>query len=123
MNVKAINNNILCTDADFGDYVSQSGIIVKSNMGKSQGITPRWFKIFDCGPDVHKDISSRVGWWVLVSYGRWTEGFEVEDNRFENGRAKVWKVEAESCLALAEHKTDALNYNSSAITAEKKVLV
>jgi hypothetical protein len=114
MKLRAISDNILCTDADFGDYVSESGIVVKSNMGEGSGITPRWFKIWECGPEVHTDISSRVGWWVLVEYGRWTEGMELQDDRLENGKAKVWKVDPEACLALAETKENAFNYNSEA---------
>ena len=112
MKLRAISDNILCTDADFGDYVSDSGIVVKSNMGEGSGITPRWFKIFECGPEVHTDISSRVGWWILVEHGRWTEGMELADDRLEGGKAKVWKVDPEACLALAETKENAFNYNS-----------
>lgn len=119
MKIKAIGDNILCTDADFGDFVSDSGIIVKSNIEKSQGITPRWFKIWECGPRVHKEISSRIGWWVLVSYGRWTEALELEDDRLPDGKAKVWKVDPDSCLALAETKENALNYNREAVQAER----
>lgn len=119
MKIRAINDNILCTDADFGDYVSDSGIIVKSNIQKSQGITPRWFKIWECGPEVNKQISSRVGWWVLVEYGRWTEALELTDDRLPDGKAKVWKVDPEACLALAETKENALHYNREVFTAER----
>jgi hypothetical protein len=51
---------------------------------------------------------------VLVSYGRWTEAVELEDDRLEGGKAKVWKVDPEACLALAETKENAFNYNSEA---------
>ena len=113
MKIRAINDNILCTDGDFGDYVSESGIVVKSNADQSSGITPRWFRIWQCGPEVHEDIRTREGWWVLVSHGRWTEGMKVEDERLPDGEAKIWKVDPEACLALAETKVDALNYNPS----------
>ena len=124
MRIKAISDNILCTDADFGDYVSDTGIIVKSNLEKSQGITARWFKIFECGPDVEKTIRERVGWWVLVEYGRWTEGFEITDDRFdtEYNTKEVWKVDPSACLALAETKENVLNYNRVTLAYEKMTL-
>lgn len=120
MKIRAINDNILCTDGDFEDHITQSGLLIKNNIGNADGITPRWFRLFECGPNVHEDISSRIGWWVLVAYGRWTEGVEIEDERLPEGKAKVWKVEPESCLALAETRQDAINFNSEAVTAAVK---
>jgi len=116
--IKAIGDNLLCTDGDFGDQVTETGILIKSIDKKSQGITSRWFKIFERGPDV--DSVFEIGKWVLVAYGRWTEGMELEDDRFEDGVAKVWKVEPESCLAIADEKPDTFYYNSNVATAEYK---
>lgn len=119
MHIRAINDNILCTEGDFGDQVTESGIVIKSNAGKSQGITARWFKIFECGPDVDREISRRTGWWVLVAYGRWTEGVEVDDERLPDGKAKIWKVDPNGCLALSEEKPETFYYNREVVTAEK----
>jgi len=52
LKVRAIRDNILCVDGDVGDQVTEAGIIVKSTIGKSDGITPRWFKVFEVGPDI-----------------------------------------------------------------------
>ena len=119
MKIRAIKDHILCTDGDLGDTVLDSGLIIKGNTNKSEGITARWFKVFAVGPDVWEGITPGV--WVLVSYGRWTDGMEVEDERFPKGKDRVWRVELESCLAASEEKpASALYYNSDVATAEKK---
>ena len=119
MKVKAIKDHILCTEADLGDTVLDSGIVIKSNTAKSEGITPRWFKVFSTGPEVDDDI--QPGKWVLVAYGRWTEGVDVEDERLPKGKDKVWRVELESCLAVSDEKPDAsLYFNSDTAHADRK---
>ena len=46
MQLRAIRDNILCTDGDFSDKVTGAGLIVQSTIGKSEGIVPRWFRVF-----------------------------------------------------------------------------
>tara|TARA_Y100001937_G_C7129602_1_gene336600 strand:+ start:1231 stop:1602 length:372 start_codon:yes stop_codon:yes gene_type:complete len=101
--IKAINDNILCTEGDFGETTTSSGIIVQKTIGKESGITPRWFKVFEVGPDIDW---LEPGQWVYVAYGRWTEGFKVKDDRFdtEDGKDTIWKVEPDSCLAISNEK-------------------
>ena len=119
MKIRAIKDSLLCTDGEFDDHVTESGLIIQNNIGKGDGITPRWFKIFECGPEVCEDISSRVGWWVLVKFGRWSEAVEVEDDRLPDGKGKVWKIEGESCLALAETKQSAINFNIDTVKSDR----
>lgn len=119
MKLRALRDNILCTDGDFGDTVTSSGLIIKSTIGKGEGITPRWFKVFEIGPEIDW---VKPGQWVYVAYGRWTEAMELTDERFdtESGKKKVWKVEAEACLALSDEKPHSLNIATDAVTAFKK---
>lgn len=117
MKLKPFGDNIICTDADFGDQTTESGIIIKSNVEKSQGITPRWFRVFAVGEDIS---SLTPGQWVLVQYGRWTESFEFDDDR-ESETKKFWKVDPDGCLAVADQKPDTLYYNRETVTAEKMV--
>ena len=120
--LKPIRDNVLCTDADFGDQVTEAGLIIKSNIEKSQGITSRWFKLLDVGPDCWKELKEGVeqGKWVLVEYGRWTEGLEIEDDRLPDGKGTVWRVEMKSCLAVADSKPNDIYYNTEVVTAERK---
>lgn len=120
MKLRAINDCILCIDGDFGDTYTRGGILLKKTIGKAEGITPRWFRVLDVGPDI-KYI--KPDQWVLVSYGRWSEGLEIEDERFNGERKTVWRVEAESCLAIADQRPEeTININLNTVSAEKKTL-
>jgi|TARA_B000000557_G_scaffold263043_1_gene265033 hypothetical protein len=96
--LRAYKDNILCIEGDFGDKTTEAGIIIKSTIGKDEGITPRWFKAFEVGPDIDW---VKPGQWLYVQYGRWTEGFTVKDDRLEEG-AKIWKVDPEGCLLISD---------------------
>ena len=118
--LKAYSDNILAINGDFGDQQTQSGIIIKSTIGKEEGVTPRWFEVFDVGPDIDW---LTPGQWVYVEYGRWTEGFKVPDDRLEEGQ-KVWKLDPKGCLAVTDEKPDdQLNIKSANYEfAQKKTL-
>ena len=109
--INPIRDNILCTDGDFGDQTTQSGLIIKSTIGKEEGVVPRWFKVLAVGPDIDW---LQPGQWVYVEYGRWTEGFKIrpQDDRLEDDQ-KIWKVERKSCLAVSDEKPDTLNIKST----------
>ena len=117
--IRAIRDNILCINADFGDYVSEAGLIIKSNIKDSQGITPRWMQVFELGSEINW---LQPGQWVLVEYGRWTESIEMQDDRFDtdDNKMDVWKVDPKGCLAVADEKPNTFNYNSDVIASEKK---
>lgn len=123
--LRAIQDNVLCTDADFGDQVTEAGIIIQSNIEKSQGITARWFKLLDVGPKCWKELKEGVqqGKWVLVEYGRWTDGVTVDDDRLPEGKGKIWRVEQKSCLAVADSKPSDVYYNTEVVTADRKQMV
>lgn len=109
--INPIGDNILCTDGDFGDQTTQAGLIIKSTIGKEEGVVPRWFKVFAVGPEIDW---LQPGQWVYVEYGRWTEGFKInpQDDRLEQDQ-KIWKVEPKSCLAISDEKPDTLNIKST----------
>jgi hypothetical protein len=117
--LKARTDNILCVEGDFGEQTTAAGIIIQKTMGKSEGIVPRWFQVFEVGPDVNW---VNPGEWVLVEYGRWTDGIPVQDDRFntEGNIKTVWKVEPKSCLAVSDEKPEAINLSDNTALAAKK---
>lgn len=123
MKLRAIRDNILCTDGDFGDKVTDSGLIIKSTIGKAEGITPRWFKVFEVGPEIDW---CKPGQWLFVEYGRWTEAMTVEDDRFDSPdkRNKIWKVDPKGCIVISDEEPDlkTITFNSEAVGAMKKTL-
>ena len=123
MKLRAIRDNILCTDGDFGDKVTAGGLIVQSTIGKSEGIVPRWFRVFEVGPDIDW---VQPGQWVYVEYARWTEAIELQDERFDTpeNKKKVWKVDPKACLLISdEAPADTLVFNTNVVSAAKKEFI
>jgi co-chaperonin GroES (HSP10) len=92
---------------NFEEQVTASGIIVSSDNGKTEGIKPRWGKVYKIGPDQH-DV--KIGDWILVEHGRWTRGVQVEDN---NTVFTVRRVETKSILAVSDHRPTDINLGAS----------
>lgn len=84
--IKALHDHVIVTDMDFGMRKLSSGIVLLGDDTKTDGIRPRWAKVYAVGPK-QKDIS--VGQWVLIEHGRWTRGIKVEidDKEFVIRRA------------------------------------
>jgi hypothetical protein len=104
----AVSNRVLVTDMNFGEQVTSSGIVVKSDNGTTRGIYPRWAKVYGKGPN-NKD-EYEIGQWILIEHGRWTRSFLINDG---DGEKEVRMVEAESILCYADEKP-----NDIAIGAE-----
>ncbi len=73
-NIRPIKDHILATDMNFGEMKTEAGIILRSDDGKSEGIKPRWCKVWSVGPE---QTEIKVGDWILVEHGRWTRGVKV----------------------------------------------
>lgn len=106
--LETIHDNVLITDMNFAEQVSAGGIIVGSDNGKTEGIKPRWGKVYKVGPDQH-DI--KVGEWILIEHGRWTRGVTIEDTN--NTTVTVRRVETKSILAVSDHLPTDINLGAS----------
>lgn len=88
--VVPIRDHVLVSDMDFGEQVTASGIVIKSDNGKSSGVKPRWGRVWAVGPE---QTEVTVGEWIMIEHGRWTRTIEVEQEdgsilelrRVENG--------------------------------------
>lgn len=102
-NISAKGEDVLVSDMHFGDQVTQGGIIIGDDDGKTRGIYPRWAKVYSKGPNNKDDFA--VGDWILIMHGRWTRSIKinVEDNDIE-----IRKVELTSILAYSTEKPDEL---------------
>ena len=98
MKIRALHDDVLVQDMDFGEQTTAGGIIVKSDDGKVHGIKPRWGQVYKVGPnqtDVHP------GQWILIEHGRWTRKIKIDDG---DGAKEIQKVEVKSILAVADEK-------------------
>jgi co-chaperonin GroES (HSP10) len=93
-----LRDNVLVSDMEFGSETTKSGIIVTSDNGKTQGIHPRWGKVWAVGPE-QTDI--KVGEWVCVEHGRWTRTVEVKT---DDGVIELRMVDTNAILMTADEK-------------------
>ena len=91
-----IGENIIVSDMSFEEQKTASGIILKSDDGKTHGIRPRWARVYAIGPE-QKDVA--VGEWILVEHGRWTRGIKIDDG---SGEKVIRKVDVHAILASAD---------------------
>ena len=105
--LRPIQAHILVRDMNFGEQVSAGGIVLKSDDGKSEGVRPRWCKIFAIGPE-QKDV--RVGEWILVEHGRWTRGLEVEED--DGTKFTIWRVDPTGILMSADEKPAGIEFGN-----------
>lgn len=71
----ACKGKVMVSDIDYGEQVTESGIIIQSDDGKLRGIRSRWAKVYSVGEDI-TDI--KEGEWILVAHGRWSRTIEID---------------------------------------------
>lgn len=82
MKVKPIRDHIIVTDMNFKERLSNGGIVLMDDDKKSEGIRPRWARVYAVG---HDQLDVTAGQYVLVAHGRWTRGVKItEDDGTEN---------------------------------------
>jgi hypothetical protein len=94
--IRALNQDVLVYNMDFGEVVLASGIVIKSDDGKVHGIKPRWAKVYKVGP---KQDEVSEGQWILVEHGRWTRKIKIDDG---TGVKEVQKVDTAAILAVSD---------------------
>ena len=90
--LKPLRDAVIVSDMTFTERLSQGGLILLNDNGKSTGIRPRWGQVYAVGPE-QKDI--RVGSWVCVEHGRWTRGIDIED---EAGKHTLRRVDPKDIM-------------------------
>ena len=92
--IRPIHDKVLAKMIDgFGNRKTAGGIIIQEADGTEKAIRPRWFEILFTGPeqdDVHP------GEYVLMSHGRWSRGFDVDD---ADGR-KLYALDAKDIMGV-----------------------
>lgn len=97
--LRPIRDNILVSDMDFDTRTTKAGIHLLSDDGKSEGIRPRWGRVWAIGEE---QKFFKKGDWVLVDHGRWTRGITVQD---ENGlETIIRRIDNDCILAIADEK-------------------
>jgi len=111
--IKPLRNAVIVSEMNFDERLSNGGIVLVKDNGKSSGIRPRWGKVYAVGPD-QKDV--KVGTWICVEHGRWTRGLEVED---ENGLQTLRRVDPKDIMMESDEMPADVTF-SDAIHVEAK---
>lgn len=98
--VTPLHDHILVCGMNFDEQVTESGIIIGSDNGKSEGIKPRWAKVYEVG---HKQTKIKVGDWILIEHGRWTRGLKVSINGED---VELRRVENKAIMMVSDYKPD-----------------
>lgn len=96
-----IDQHIIVSDMKFDERKTKSGIVLLNDDKKSEGIRPRWAKIYKLGPNYKGDLVE--GEYILISHGRWTRGIEVED---EEGKKVLRRVDPNDILLVSDEAMD-----------------
>jgi hypothetical protein len=109
-----LNDHVLATDMNFGQRTLSSGIILMGDDAKTDGIRPRWCRVYAVGP---KQEDVVPGQWILVEHGRWTRGIEVE---IDGEQFTVRRIDAAAIMMVSDEEPNADDNISTAVHAERK---
>jgi len=112
--IKPLRNSIIVTDMTFEGRQLSSGIVLLGDDGKTDGIRPRWARVYAVGPE-QRDV--RVGQWVLVEHGRWSRGLKIIENGEE---ITIRRADPEAIIFVSDHEPENIDTISTAVHAERK---
>lgn len=98
---KPIKDFVFVSDMLTEERITSGGIIIPNDNRKSEGIRPRWCKVYKSGPEFTGDI--KEGDWILVSHGRWSRGIEIED---EESKKTLRRVDTNDILLVSDTPMD-----------------
>lgn len=112
--IKPLRNSIIVTDMTFEGRQLSSGIVLLGDDGKTDGIRPRWARVYAIGPE-QTDV--RVGQWVLVEHGRWSRGLKISKAGQE---FTIRRADPEAIIFVTDERPDNIDTLSTAVHAERK---
>jgi hypothetical protein len=114
--LRALKDHVLVTEMEFGGRQLSSGIMLLSDDGKSDGIRPRWARVFAVGPE-QEDV--QVGQWILVAHGRWTRANDIEVN---GEKKSLRRVDNNDILMVSDTEPGADDTVSTSVNVQAKSL-
>ena len=112
--IRPLRDSIIVTDMSFEGRQLASGIVLLGDDGKTDGIRPRWARVYAVGPE-QQDV--RVGQWVLVEHGRWSRGLKI----IKDGEEIILRrADPEAIIFVSDTEPDHIDTISTAVHAERK---
>lgn len=107
--LRPLGDTIIVSDMEFGERITNSGILLPDDDMKSAGIRPRWAKVYAIGPN-QKDVT--VGQYIYVAHGRWTRGITLDT---PEGEKVIRKVDNKDVLLVSDEYVKDLGFSDKAI--------
>lgn len=112
--IRAIHNHVIVTDMNFEGRKLSSGIVLLGDDGKTDGIRPRWAKVYKVGP-TQSDV--KPGQWILVEHGRWSRGLKIEIN---GETFVIRRVDPDCIIGVQDEEPTHDDIISTSVHADKK---
>jgi co-chaperonin GroES (HSP10) len=109
-----LGDNVLVRDMNFDGRKLSSGIVLLGDDAKTEGIRPRWCRVYAVGP-AQTDV--RPGQWIMVEHGRWSRGLEVE---IDNEEFTLRRVDPKCIMFVSDVEPSQDETLSSAVMAQRK---
>jgi len=108
-NLRPLNDKILVTDLEFGNFVSSGGIIFLDDEGKEHGVRPRYAKVFKVGKNID---FVKEGQWILLDHGRWSRTVTVE---LDGVTTKMWQADPDGIMGVTDETPDIVKHTKKSI--------
>lgn len=112
--IKPLHDSVIVTDMDFSGRKLANGILLLGDDGKTDGIRPRWSKVYAIGPS-QQDV--KLGQWILVEHGRWSRGLKIVKDGEE---FVIRRVDPEAIIFVSDDEPEDIDTISTAVHAERK---
>jgi hypothetical protein len=112
--IKPLHDSIIVTDMSFEGRQLSSGIVLLGDDGKTDGIRPRWARVYAIGPEQHE---VGVGQWVLIEHGRWSRGVKVVKKGQE---VIIRRADPEAIIFVSDTQPENIDTISTAVHAERR---
>ena len=112
--IRPLRDSVIVTDMDFSGRQLASGVILLGDDGKTDGIRPRWCRVYAIGPD-QQDV--RVDQWVLVEHGRWSRGLKIIRDGEE---IVIRRADPKAIIFVSDQQPENIDTISTAVHAERK---
>ena len=112
--IKPLHDSVIVTEMDFSGRQLQSGVILLGDDGKTDGIRPRWARVYAIGPE-QRDVS--VGQWCLIEHGRWSRGLKIVRDGEE---IIIRRADPNAIIFVTDERPESIDTISTAVHAERK---
>jgi Chaperonin 10 Kd subunit len=112
--IRAILDHVIVRDMSFDAYeLTSGGIIMLGDDGKTDGIRPRWARVYAVGPD---QTEVTPGQWVFVEHGRWSRGAHV---RIDGEEFTLRRVDPSAMIFVSDEEPTDVVGMSDAVHASR----